>query len=183
MLEEIKTQIKTALDALLDVANLEAGDIVVVGCSTSEVLGHKVGTFSSREVGSALFEVIYPTLRERGLFLAVQCCEHLNRSVIIEREAAKAYFLERVNVVPQLHAGGAFAMAAWENFKAPTAVEGVRAAAGLDIGSVLIGMNLRPVAVPVRCEVDMVGQARLTLARTRPKFVGGERAAYEEILR
>ncbi len=183
MLDKIREEIKRALSALLEVANLEEGDIVVVGCSTSEVLGKKVGTFSSRDVGAALFDTIYPMLRERKLYLAVQCCEHLNRSVIVEKEALREYRLERVNVVPQLHAGGAFAMAAWENFEKPCAVVEVKAAAGLDIGSVLIGMNLRPVAVPVRCDVDTIGQARLTMARTRPRFVGGERATYEEILR
>lgn len=183
MLEKIKNEIKTALNALLKEAKLEEGDIVVIGCSTSEVLGKKVGTYSSVDVGRALFETVYPILCENKLYLAVQCCEHLNRSVIIEREAAKKYGLERVNVVPQLHAGGAFAMQAWENFKQPCAVEGVRASAGLDIGSVLIGMQLKPVAVPVRCEVDTVGLARLTMARTRPRFVGGERAAYEDKLR
>ncbi len=183
MIELIKKDIKTALDSLLSVAGLEEGDVVVVGCSTSEVLGKKVGTFSSREIGQALFEVIYPELKKRGLFLAVQCCEHLNRAIIIEKEAAKKYNLERVNVVPALHAGGAFAMEAWEKFENAVAVESVRARAGLDIGSVLIGMHLAPVAVPVRCEVDMIGGARLTMARTRPKFVGGERAMYEDNLR
>ena len=183
MLDKIKLEIKTALTSLLAEAKLEKGDIVVIGCSTSEVLGKKVGTFSSLDVGRALFETVYPILKENGLHLAVQCCEHLNRSVIIEREVAREYRLERVNVVPQLHAGGAFAMQAWENFTEPCAVMGVQAAAGLDIGSVLIGMQLRPVAVPVRCEVDTIGQARLTMARTRPRFVGGERAGYEDRLR
>ena len=183
MLERIKVEIETALNALLDAAHLEEGDIFVIGCSTSEVLGHKVGTFSSLDVGRALFETVYPILCKNKIHLAVQCCEHLNRSVIIERDVAKAYGLERVNVVPQLHAGGAFAIQAWENFKNPCAVEGVCASAGMDIGSVLIGMQLKPVAVPVRCEVDMIGNARLTLARTRPRFVGGERAAYEDSLR
>lgn len=183
MLDKIKVEIKTALEALLKEAKLEKGDILVIGCSTSEVTGHKVGTYSSLDVGRALFETVYPVLCENGIYLAVQCCEHLNRSVIIEKEAAREYRLDRVNVVPQLHAGGAFAMQAWENFKEPCAVEGVRAAAGMDIGSVLIGMQLRPVAVPVRCSVDTIGAARLTLARTRPRFVGGERAAYEDSLR
>lgn len=183
MLKKIETQTRTALLALLSEAKLEEGDIVVIGCSTSEVGGHRVGTFSSTDIGKVLFDTIYPELKKRGLFLAVQCCEHLNRSLIIEKEAAKIYRLDRVNVIPQLHAGGAFAMQAWENFSHPCAVESVRAAAGMDIGSVLIGMHLRPVAVPVRCEVDMIGEARLTLARTRPRFVGGERALYEDDLR
>ena len=183
MLDKIKEEIRIATQSLLEAAKLEEGDIVVVGCSTSEVLGKKVGTFSSLDVGKALFDTIYPILCEKKLYLAVQCCEHLNRSVIVEKKVIKEYGLERVNVVPQLHAGGAFAMQAWENFSEPCAVVGVQAAAGIDIGSVLIGMQLRPVAVPVRCEVDTIGQARLTLARTRPRFVGGERAGYEDELR
>ena len=183
MLDKIKLEIKTALTSLLAEAKLEKGDIVVIGCSTSEVLGKKVGTFSSLDVGRALFETVYPILKENGLHLAVQCCEHLNRSVIIEREVAREYRLERVNVVPQLHAGGAFAMTLWDTLDEPCAVERVQAAAGMDIGSVLIGMQLRPVVVPVRTSVNMIGGARLTVARTRPKFVGGERALYVDELR
>ncbi len=183
MIEEIKEQAKIALTELFEVAKLEEGDIVIVGCSTSEVMGEKVGTFSSLDVGKALVEVIEPMVREKGCFLGAQCCEHLNRSVIIEREAARLHSLERVNVKPQLHAGGAFAMSLWDTLKEPCAVEGVKAAAGMDIGSVLIGMQLRPVAVPVRTSVNMIGKARLTVARTRPKFVGGERALYVDELR
>lgn len=183
MLDRIKKEVETALRALLDVAKLEEDDIFVIGCSTSEVTGHKVGTFSSLDVGRALFETVYPILKEKKLRLAVQCCEHLNRSLIVERDTARLYRLERVNVVPRLHAGGAFAIQAWENFKEPCAVESVSASAGMDIGGVLIGMHLKAVAVPVRCEIDSIGEARLTLARTRPRFVGGERAAYVDELR
>lgn len=183
MIEQIKLQAKTALEELFKVAALEEGDIIVVGCSTSEVMGEKVGTFSSLDVGKALVETLYPMVKEKGCYLAAQCCEHLNRSVIIERAAAKEWGLERVNVKPQLHAGGAFAMSLWDTLDEPCAVERVQAAAGMDIGSVLIGMQLRPVAVPVRTSVDMIGKARLTVARTRPKFVGGERALYVDELR
>ena len=183
MIEQIKKEARTALEELLKVANLEKGDIIVVGCSTSEVMGEKVGTFSSLEVGRALVETLYPLVKEKGCYLAAQCCEHLNRAVIIEREAARLWGLERVNAKPQLHAGGAFALSLWDTLDEPCAVEKVSAAAGMDIGSVLIGMQLRPVAVPVRTSVDTVGKARLTVARTRPKFVGGERALYLDELR
>lgn len=183
MLKKIKSEAEGALISLLKEAKLEERDIFVIGCSTSEILGKKVGTFSSFDVGCAVFDTVYPILKEKNIYLAVQCCEHLNRSLIVEREAARLYRLQRVNVVPQLHAGGAFAMRAWEKFAEPCAVEKIEAAAGMDIGGVLIGMHLRPVAVPVRCEIDTIGEARLTLARTRPKFVGGERAAYEDSLR
>jgi len=183
MIDEIRLQVKTALEELFKEAKLEKGDLVVIGCSTSEVMGQKVGTYSTLDVGRAIADVAYELTKERGLYLAAQCCEHLNRAVIVEREAARLWGLERVNAKPQLHAGGAFAMSVWDKFSEPCAVEKVSAAAGLDIGGVLIGMQLRPVAVPVRTSVDMIGKARLTVARTRPKFVGGERALYVDELR
>lgn len=183
MIEQIKKEAKTAIEELLKSANLEENDIVIIGCSTSEVMGEKVGTFSTLDVGKALVETFYPYIKERGVYLAAQCCEHLNRSVIIEKSAVREWGLERVNVKPQLHAGGAFAMSVWDALDEPVAVESVRAAAGLDIGSVLIGMHLRPVAVPVRMSVDSIGKARLVAARTRPRFVGGERALYVDELR
>ena len=183
MIEQIKKEARIALEELFEVANLEKDDIVVIGCSSSEVLGKKVGTYSSLEVGRALVDTLYPMIKEKGLYMAAQCCEHLNRSVIIEKSAVRLWGLERVNVKPQLHAGGAFAMSLWDTLDEPVAVERVQAAAGMDIGSVLIGMQLRPVAVPVRTSVNMIGGARLTVARTRPRFVGGERALYVDELR
>ena len=183
MLEQIVKEARTAIEELFEVANLEKGDIVVIGCSTSEVMGQKVGTFSTLDVGRALVDTFYPFIKEKGLYMAAQCCEHLNRSVIIEKSAVREWGLERVNVKPQLHAGGAFAMSLWDTLEHPVAVEKVQAAAGLDIGGVLIGMQLRPVAVPVRMSVNTIGKARLTAARTRPKFVGGERAIYVDELR
>lgn len=183
MIEQIKKEAKIALEELFEEAHLEKDDILVIGCSSSEVLGKKVGTYSSLDVGKALVDVIYPMVKEKGLFLAAQCCEHLNRSVIIDKSALRLWGLERVNVKPQLHAGGSFAMAVWDALDEPVAVEKVQAAAGMDIGSVLIGMQLRPVVVPVRTSVDKIGMARLTVARTRPRFVGGERALYVDELR
>ena len=175
----IQEQAKSAVTELLSVSGLQKGDIFVVGCSSSEIVGETIGHGSSIEAAEAVFEAIYPILKEQGIYLAVQCCEHLNRALIIERECAKAYGLEVVCVVPQPKAGGSFATTAWANFNAPVAVEEIRAQAGLDIGGTLIGMHLCRVAVPVRLEQNCIGNAILLAARTRPKFIGGSRAKYE----
>ena len=177
--EQITAQACMAAMELLDIAGLKPGDIFVVGCSSSEVLGGHIGKASSREAAEAVFSGIYPVLQERGVYLAAQCCEHLNRALIIEGECADKYGYEPVCVVPQPKAGGSFATQAWQSFTRPTAVERVRAHAGLDIGGTLIGMHLREVAVPVRLSVDHIGQAILLCARTRPRFIGGSRAVYE----
>ena len=177
--ELIKQQAKSAVSELLSVAGLHKGDILVVGCSSSEIVGETIGHGSSIEAAEAVFEAIYPILKEQGIYLAAQCCEHLNRALIIERECAKNYGLEEVCVVPQPKAGGSFATTAWKNFVAPVAVEEIRAQAGLDIGGTLIGMHLCRVAVPVRLEQNRIGDAILLAARTRPKFIGGSRAKYE----
>lgn len=180
MYNEITAQAKKATMELLERANLQSGDLFVVGCSSSEVLGAKIGKGSSPEAGKAVLDGIYPVLRERGIFLAAQCCEHLNRALIMRRVAAEAFGCEIVTVIPRPKAGGSFATAAWEAFSDPVAVEHVRAAAGLDIGGTLIGMHLKDVAVPVRLSLSRVGEAILLCARTRPKFIGGSRAVYPE---
>lgn len=177
--EQITAQARTAAMELLDAAQLKAGDIFVVGCSSSEVLGGHIGKASSREAAEAVFSGIYPVLQERGVYLAAQCCEHLNRALIVEGECAQKYGYEPVCVVPQPKAGGSFATQAWRAFERPAAVEHIRAHAGLDVGGTLIGMHLRDVAVPVRLSLDHIGQAILLCARTRPKFIGGNRAVYE----
>ena len=177
--EQITAQARTAAAELLDAAGLRPGDLFVVGCSSSEVLGGRIGHASSREAANAVFQGIYPILKERGVFLAAQCCEHLNRALIVEGVCAERYGYEPVCVVPQPKAGGSFAAQAWQTFERPAAVEHIRAHAGLDIGGTLIGMHLREVAVPVRLSVDHIGQAILLCARTRPKFIGGSRAVYE----
>lgn len=177
--EQITAQARTAATELLDAAGLRAGDLFVVGCSSSEVLGGRIGKASSQEAAKAVFNGIYPVLGERGIYLAAQCCEHLNRALIIEDECARRYGYEPVCVVPQPHAGGSFAVQAWRAFQRPTAVERVRAHAGLDVGGTLIGMHLREVAVPVRLSLDHIGAAILLCARTRPRFIGGSRAVYE----
>lgn len=179
MFEEIAQQAKTAVTELLEVAKLKEGDIFVVGCSSSEVGGHKIGSFSSVDIANAIFGAVYPVLKEKKIFLAAQCCEHLNRAIILERAAAEKYGLPVVNAVPQPKAGGSFATAAYHAFEHPAAVEHVQAQAGMDIGDTLIGMHLQPVAVPVRISLKKVGEANLVCARTRPKFIGGERAHYD----
>ena len=179
-MDTITQQARAAVTELLETAHLQAGDILVVGCSSSEILGEKIGTGSSMEAAGAVMDGILPILRENGIYLAAQCCEHLNRAIIIEAAAARAYGLEPVNVLPQPKAGGSFATTAWERMEHPVAVEEVRAHAGIDIGGTLIGMHLRRVAVPVRLSVRKIGEAPILCARTRPKFIGGSRAHYDE---
>ena len=180
MFTEIKKNSAAAVNELVEIAGLKAGDLLVIGCSSSEIAGGKIGKNSSLESAEAVFEAIYPILREKGIYLAAQCCEHLNRAVIIEEDCAKARGYEIVTVIPQPKAGGSFATTAYRNFKNPVAVEEIRAEAGIDIGGTLIGMHLKRVAVPVRLSVNKIGEANIICARTRPKFIGGCRAVYPE---
>lgn len=177
-LEQVKRQTGAVLEELLEAAKLRKGEILVVGCSSSEVAAHRIGSYSSEEIGQAIFRVLQEGCTERGIYLAAQCCEHLNRAIILEREAAQIYRLPLVNVVPQLKAGGSFAAAAYNGMKDPAAAEMIQAHAGIDIGDTLIGMHLRPVAVPVRTKTRQIGAAHVVCARTRLKFIGGERAVY-----
>lgn len=183
MYDEITNAARQAVTELLDKAGLRPGSLFVVGCSSSEIVGAQIGKGSSMEAAQAVFAGIYPVLKERGIYLAAQCCEHLNRALIIEEEAAEKLGYEPVNVRPWAHAGGSFATTAWESFSHPVAVEHIRAAAGIDIGDTLIGMHLKDVAVPVRLSVKTIGEANLVAARTRPRFIGGERARYSEELK
>ena len=180
MFEEIRKNAKIAVSELIDVAGLKEGDLLVIGCSSSEIVGGKIGKNSSLEAAEAVFEAIYPILNEKGIYLAAQCCEHLNRAVIIEKECAERRGYEPVTVIPQPKAGGSFATTAYKNFKSPVAVEEIRADAGIDIGGTLVGMHLKRVAVPVRLSVKNIGDADIICARTRPKFIGGSRAVYPE---
>lgn len=179
MYEEIKQQATDAVKELLAAANLKEGSILVIGCSSSEIVGERIGHGSSVEAAEAVYEAIAPILKETGIYLAAQCCEHLNRAVILEAECAERYGYEPVCVVPQPKAGGSFATTAWKRATNPVAVEHIRAHAGMDIGGTLIGMHLREVAVPVRLNEKKIGEAILLCARTRPKFIGGARAHYE----
>ena len=180
MFEEIRKSSIAAVNELVETAGLKKGDILVVGCSSSEIIGGKIGKSSSIEAAETVFGGIYPILNEKGIYLAAQCCEHLNRAIIIEEKCAKERGYEIVSVIPQPKAGGSFATTAYKNFASPVAVEEIRAEAGIDIGGTLIGMHLKRVAVPVRLSVKKIGEADIICARTRPKFIGGCRAVYPE---
>ena len=177
--EVLTAQASNAVKELLAAAGLHKNDLFVVGCSSSEIAGGVIGHDSSLSCAEAVYRGIAPVLEEQGIFLCAQCCEHLNRAIIMEREAAERYGYEIVCVVPQPKAGGSFATTAWANMKDPVAVEEIRAHAGIDIGGTLIGMHLRHVAVPVRLSFDTIGNAHFLCARTRPKYIGGTRAKYE----
>ena len=179
--DEIKEQAQTAASELVDAAHLQKGDIMVVGCSSSEVVGLTIGKGSDINAAAAIYEGIQAVLQPKGIFLAAQCCEHLNRAVIVEK-AALLPGTEIVNVVPHPKAGGSFATAVYQNAQCPVAVETMQADAGMDIGGTLIGMQLKKVAVPVRLSLRKIGEASLICARTRPKFIGGSRAMYDDAL-
>ena len=181
LLAQVRQQAAAAAQELAEAAHLHRGQIVVVGCSTSEVVGKKVGSWSTPEVADAIFAGLHSVFGPMGVYIAAQCCEHLNRAIIVEHEAVPT--LDIVNVVPQPKAGSSFATAAYKAFRHPVALEEIRADAGLDIGGTLIGMHLKKVAVPVRLEQDRIGSAILLAARVRPKFIGGERAVYDESLK
>jgi len=181
MYEEIRLQAEKAAREIIEISGLKKGQILVVGCSTSEICGDKIGTNSNLEVAQAAFSGIYEAAGEKGIYLATQCCEHLNRAIIIEREAVP--FSEPVNVVPQPKAGGSLSTTAYRTFKDPVALEEIKADAGIDIGGTLIGMHLRKVAVPVRLNNNRIGEAYVSAARTRPKFIGGSRAVYDDELK
>ncbi|MBQ8164161.1 MAG: TIGR01440 family protein [Clostridia bacterium] len=177
---DIKDQCKKAVSELCEVAKLKEGDIFIVGCSTSEVVGSKIGTNSDPDAAEKIFEGIYEELNKRGIYLAVQCCEHLNRAIITEKAAVPG--AEYVNAVPQKKAGGSLATVAYHKFNEPCVIEEIKADAGMDIGGTLIGMHLKRVAVPVRLSINKIGEANVIFARVRPKFIGGARAVYDESL-
>ena len=177
----IYQQTQAVTEELIEKAALKAGQILVVGCSTSEVLGSKIGTNSNPDTAKDIFQALHDTAKKYGIYLAIQCCEHLNRAIITERSAVP--FAEIVNVVPQPKAGGSLATQAYAGFTDPVAVEEIKADAGIDIGFTLIGMHLKKVAVPVRLVNNRIGEAMIVAARTRPKFIGGERAIYSDALK
>lgn len=181
-LTDLTAQAAALTEELIRTAGLRSGQLLVVGCSTSEVLGHRIGSCSSAEAGQAIFNGIFHAAGRHGILIAAQCCEHLNRAIIIEETAAIQRGLEIVNVVPQPKAGGSFASAAYHTMSHPVAVEEIKADAGMDIGDTLIGMHLKRVAVPVRLSAAVLGEARVVCARTRPKYIGGERAHYDDTL-
>ena len=181
LLEQIRMDAMKAASELLKAAKLRRGQIVVIGCSSSEVAGRQIGSWSTPEIGQAIYEGLNSVFTPKGIYMAAQCCEHLNRALIIEREIVRD--AEIVNVVPRPKAGGSFATVCYQNFDDPVALEEIKADAGLDIGGTLIGMHLKKVAVPVRLSQNHIGEALVLAARVRPKFIGGERACYDSMLK
>lgn len=181
MYEDIKTQAKNTTAEIIEISGIKKGQILVVGCSTSEICGDKIGTNSNLEVAQAAFAGIMEAATEAGIYVAAQCCEHLNRAIIVERAAVP--FSEIVNVVPQPKAGGSLATTAYATFTDPVAVEEIKADAGIDIGGTLIGMHIKKVAVPVRLSNNRIGEAYVSAARSRAKFIGGERAHYDDSMK
>ena len=184
LLEQVRQEAADAARQLAEAARLRRGHIVVVGCSTSEVVGHQVGSWSTPQIAQAIFDGLNSVFAPMGVYIAAQCCEHLNRALIVERAVAEQFGLEEANVVPQPKAGGSFGTTAYKRFDDPVAVESLKqsASAGMDIGGTLIGMHIKPVVVPLRIETKKIGEAVLLCARRRPKFVGGSRAVYNEKL-
>ena len=179
-LQTIKEQVTLVANRLLEVANLREGDVFVLGCSSSEICGGQIGKASSAEVGQTVIEALLPILKEKGLYLAVQGCEHINRALVIERAAAEKYGFEIVTVKPALHAGGACSVAAYERFDDPVMVEHVVVKAGIDIGDTFIGQHIKHVQIPVRVGITEIGGAHVTCVRSRPKLIGGPRAQYPD---
>ena len=177
--EKIAQDAQKVIDEFLSRTDLKKGQILVIGCSTSEVRGNRIGKDGNSRIAEAIYEAFAPKAAEKGIYLAFQCCEHLNRSLVVERETAEKYNLTEVSVVPYPHAGGSMASWAYRAMKEPVVVESIQAHGGIDIGETLIGMHLKPVAVPLRLENRYIGEARLNSAFTRPKLIGGIRAKYD----
>ena len=178
-IERIEQETRDVAEELLTEAGLASGAILVVGCSTSEVKGERIGSAGSGDIATAILTGLLAACRRRGISLAIQCCEHLNRALVIERDVMLQQRLHPVSAIPVLNAGGALAAAAMQRFSHPVLVEALAADAGIDIGLTLIGMHLKPVAIPVRLKQKTIGQALVNAARTRPKLIGGARAVYE----
>lgn len=180
----IREDAEAVIKEILEKAIIEEGDIFIVGCSSSEVIGNRMGTSKDGETDEAveaIYGVISKAVAGKKAYLAVQCCEHLNRAVVLSKEAAKRYGFDAVNVIPQPHAGGAFAVKHYKSLSEPVVVENIeaKAAVGLDIGGVMIGMHIKPVVVPIRLDHKRIGEAVVLAGRHRPKYIGGERAVYD----
>ena len=184
MIDKIKKEIETVVNEIIEASKIKEGEIFVVGCSSSEVLGSKIGTNSNIDIGKIIFETINNILSKKNIYLAAQCCEHLNRAIVVEKKCADKYELEIVNVVPQPKAGGSFATSAYEGFENGVVAENIKALAkaGLDIGGTLIGMHIKSVVVPLRVSINKIGEANIISARSRYKCIGGIRAKYDDNL-
>ncbi len=187
-MSNIYEEAKKIVLEVIEKAELKEGDVLAIGCTTSVVVGQTIGTHSSFDTAKELFGALYEETSKRGIYIAAQCCEHLNRALIVEKELLEKptgnyrpnVFGDVVNVKPQPKAGGSFATTAWETFKEPVAIETIQADAGIDIGGTLVGMHIKRVAVPIKLKNKTIGEANVIAARSRAKYIGGERAIYTE---
>ena len=177
---KLTAQARQATEELLEAAHLETGDIFVVGCSSSEIMGGHIGKDSSMEAAAAVLAGVLPPLQEQGVYLAAQCCEHLNRGIVVEKAVLKELGLTQVRAIPQPKAGGSVPAAAWKKMEKPALAVSIQADAAIDIGDTLVGMHIRPVAVPLRISTSHVGHANLVMAYSRLPYIGGARAVYTE---
>lgn len=178
-MQQIREDMEAVVNEWLASGHLHQGDLFVVGCSTSEVAGERIGTSGSENIAAMIFESLTLLQRETGFVVAFQCCEHLNRALVVDKETIKRHNLEEVSAIPVPEAGGSMASYAYKQMENPVVVETIRADSGIDIGETMIGMHLKPVAVPLRFDQRLIGKARITAARTRPKLIGGKRAVYD----
>lgn len=181
MLEKIKADMDALVEEWIENEHLQEGHVFIIGCSTSEVAGEPIGSSGSEEVAAVLFESLRRLREQKGIHLAFQSCEHINRAIVIERQTMDQLGLDEVTVIPVREAGGAMPAYAYKHFDDAVVVEEIVADAGIDIGDTLIGMHLRKIAVPIRLKQRTVGSARITGARTRPKLIGGPRAVYDYV--
>jgi uncharacterized protein (TIGR01440 family) len=180
LLQTVGQAVETNLRELIQLGGLKTGQVLVIGTSTSEVLGHRIGTSGTLNAAAPIYQAAAKVAAEFGLYLAFQCCEHLNRALVVEEELRSRYNLEPVAAIPVPKAGGSMAAYAYRQLKQPVLVESIEAHAGLDIGDTMIGMHLRRVAVPLRPPIRTIGHAHVSMAFTRPKLIGGARAVYTE---
>ncbi|WP_100065062.1 TIGR01440 family protein [Miniphocaeibacter massiliensis] len=178
-MKELRKQIRESFESLKSQCKFEKEKLLVIGCSSSEVMGSKIGTNSNYEIGETISKTLIELCEENKLYMAAQCCEHLNRALVVERNVAEKFNFEIVTVVPKPKAGGSFATASYSLFKDPVVVEFIKADYGLDIGLTMIGMHMKHVCIPLRIKPDYIGEAKVTGARIRPKLIGGERAEYK----
>ena len=177
-LQQVQSQLSQLLNELEQQIQFQPKQLFVIGCSTSEIVGSRIGTSGAIEVAEVLFDEFTKFAQKHGLYLVFQGCEHINRALTMEAEAAQLYSLEPVTVVPAKHAGGSMSAYAFTKFENAVVVEHVRAHSGIDIGQTMIGMHLKEVAIPIRTSIRQIGEAIVTIANTRPKLIGGERAVY-----
>lgn len=178
-IETVTAQMHELLRQFEDLVSFKLNSLVVIGTSTSEVIGKNIGTSGALEIAQALYEPLEQFQKRTGVSFAFQCCEHLNRALVMDEAEAERRGYDRVTVIPIPSAGGSMAANAYEQMKSPVVVEEIQADAGIDIGNTMIGMHLKRVAVPLRASLRQIGEAHVTLATTRPKLIGGERAQYK----